>query len=157
MVWADREGNIGWQAVGIAPIRQTFSGLVPVPGNGSYEWSGYLPIIEKPNSSNPEKGYIATANQNITPSNYTRCDAICYTWSDPYRGERIDEVLSLRNDFNVEDMKALQVDVTSLPARTLVPFLENISQNDFDKEILKDLFEWDYQLKPNSIAASIYV
>ena len=157
MVWADREGNIGWQAVGIAPIRETFSGLVPVPGNGSYEWGGYLPILEKPNSSNPEKGYIATANQNITPSNYTRWDAIGYTWSDPYRGERIDEVLSRRNDFNVEDMKALQVDVTSLPARTLVPFLENISQNDFDKEILKDLFEWDYQLKPNSIAASIYV
>ena len=157
MVWADREGNIGWQAVGIAPIRETFSGLVPVPGNGSYEWGGYLPILEKPNSSNPEKGYIATANQNITPSNYTRWDAIGYTWSDPYRGERIDEVLSRRNDFNMDDMKALQVDVTSLPARTLVPFLENISQNDFDKEILKDLFEWDYQLKPNSIAASIYV
>ena len=156
MVWADREGNIGWQAVGIAPIRKTFSGLVPVPGNGSYEWGGYLPILEKPNSSNPEKGYIATANQNITPSNYTRWDAIGYTWSDPYRGERIDEVLSRRNDFNMDDMKALQVDVTSLPARTLVPFLENISQNDFDKEILKDLFEWDYQLKPNSIAASIY-
>ena len=45
MIWADKAGNIGWQAVGIAPIRNNFSGLVPVPGNGTYEWDGYLPII----------------------------------------------------------------------------------------------------------------
>lgn len=157
MVWADREGNIGWQAVGIAPIRKNFSGLVPVPGDGSYEWGGYLPILEKPNSLNPDKGYIATANQNITPSDYNRWDAIGYAWSDPYRGQRINEVLSQRNEFNMDDMKSLQVDVTSLPARILVPLLKNISLNDFDKEILRDLFGWDYQLKPNSISASIYV
>ena len=48
MIWADKNGNIGWQSVGIAPIRRNFSGLVPVPGDGSYEWDGYLPIIEKP-------------------------------------------------------------------------------------------------------------
>ena len=67
MVWADKKGNIGWQAVGIAPVRNNFSGLVPIPGDGRYEWDGYLPIMEKPNLSNPEKGYIATANQNVTP------------------------------------------------------------------------------------------
>ncbi len=45
MIWADRDGNIGWQAVGIAPLRRNFSGLVPVPGDGRYEWDGYLEII----------------------------------------------------------------------------------------------------------------
>ena len=54
MIWADREGNIGWQAVGIAPIRNTHSGLVPVMGDGRYEWVDYLPIIEKPNIFNPK-------------------------------------------------------------------------------------------------------
>ena len=53
MIWADKNGNIGWQSVGIAPIRRNFSGLVPVPGDGSYEWDGYLPINEKPNIKNP--------------------------------------------------------------------------------------------------------
>ena len=48
MVWADKDGTIGWQAVGIAPIRNTHSGLVPVMGDGNYEWDGYLPIKEKP-------------------------------------------------------------------------------------------------------------
>ena len=50
MIWADKKGNIGWQAVGIAPIRRNWSGLVPVPGDGRYEWDGYLPITDKPHS-----------------------------------------------------------------------------------------------------------
>ena len=48
MVWADRKGNIGWQSVGIAPIRKNWSGLVPIPGDGRYEWSSYLEIKKKP-------------------------------------------------------------------------------------------------------------
>ncbi|MBT4221644.1 MAG: penicillin acylase family protein, partial [Cryomorphaceae bacterium] len=72
MVWADKYGDIGWQAVGIAPIRKTHSGLVPVNGNGKFDWEGYLPIIEKPNSFNPENGYLSTANQNVTPDTYNR-------------------------------------------------------------------------------------
>jgi penicillin amidase len=42
MIWADRDGNIGYQAVGIAPQRPNWSGLVPVPGDGRYEWDGFL-------------------------------------------------------------------------------------------------------------------
>ncbi|MEQ8245106.1 penicillin acylase family protein, partial [Fulvivirga sp.] len=56
MIWADPKGNIGWQSVGIAPLRRNFSGMVPVPGDGRYEWDGYLPIIEKPNTLNPSQG-----------------------------------------------------------------------------------------------------
>ncbi|PTL98905.1 MAG: penicillin acylase family protein, partial [Bacteroidetes bacterium] len=121
MIWADKEGNIGWQAVGIAPIRNNFSGLVPVPGDGSYEWDGYLPIIEKPHAYNPEQGFLATANQNVTPEDYTHWNAIAYSWSDPYRGDRVNEVLSSGKKMTMDDMKALQVDYLSIPARTLVP------------------------------------
>ncbi|MEY4728380.1 MAG: hypothetical protein RLZZ390_904, partial [Bacteroidota bacterium] len=56
MIWADKKGNIGWQAVGITPIRTTHSGMVPVPGNGKYEWKGFLPIKERPYVFNPAKG-----------------------------------------------------------------------------------------------------
>ena len=70
MIWADKSGNIGWQAVGIAPIRKNFSGLVPVPGDGRYEWAGYLPIKEKPHRYNPPEGFIATANNDLTPPGY---------------------------------------------------------------------------------------
>ncbi len=83
MIWADRDGNIGWQAVGIAPLRRNFSGLVPVPGDGRYEWDGYLEIKQKPNAFNPAVGFIETSNSNYTPPDYPNLDAIAYTWTDP--------------------------------------------------------------------------
>ena len=157
MIWADKEGNIGWQAVGIAPIRNNFSGLVPVPGDGSYEWDGYLPIIEKPHAYNPEQGFLATANQNVTPDDYTHWNAIAYTWSDPYRGDRVNEVLSSGKKMTMDDMKALQVDYLSIPARTLVPYLKDLPLSGRTSEAFKLLNDWDFKLEPNSIAAAIYI
>ena len=158
MVWADKKGTIGWQAVGIAPIRRNFSGLVPVPGDGRYEWDGYLPIIEKPNDFNPEKGFIATANQNVTPAEYTQWDAIGFSWSDPYRGDRVNEVLGNTSEkLTMEDMKALQTDYLSLPARTLVPLLKNLDFEGKAAEAREKLNGWDYRLEANSVPAAIYV
>ena len=156
MIWADKEGNIGWQAVGIAPIRNNFSGLVPVPGNGNYEWEGYLPIIEKPNTFNPKKGFIATANQNVTPESYTHWNAIGYTWSDPFRGNRINEIISPNDSLTLEDLKAIQVDYLSLPARALTPMLLKIAMQGRNNEAKSKLKNWDYHLDPHSIAAAIY-
>ena len=157
MVWADINGDIGWQAVGIAPVRKNFSGLVPVHGNGKYEWSGYLPIPEKPSSLNPKTNFIATANQNLTSNSYPHWDAIGFTWSDPFRGDRINQVLSSKNDFTMLDMKSLQVDVTSIPAQILVPYLSNVLLDDFENQQKERLLNWDFRLDSNSIAATIYV
>ena len=157
MIWADKKGNIGWQAVGIAPIRNNFSGLVPVPGDGTYEWDGYLPIIEKPNTFNPAKGFIATANQNVTPESYTHWNAIGYTWSDPFRGDRIDEILSPNDSLTLEDLMSLQVDYLSIPARTLTPMLLKITMQGLNDEAKSKLENWDYRLDPHSIEAAIYV
>jgi penicillin amidase len=157
MIWADKEGNIGWQAVGIAPIRNNFSGLVPVPGDGSYEWDGYLPIIEKPHAYNPKKGFLATANQNVTPEDYTHWNAIAYSWSDPYRGDRVNEVLSSGNKMTMDDMKALQVDYLSIPARILVPYLKELSFKGKVKKAQSFLANWNYKLESDAIEAAIYV
>ncbi|MBN08763.1 MAG: penicillin acylase family protein [Flavobacteriaceae bacterium] len=157
MIWADKKGNIGWQAVGIAPIRSNFSGLVPVLGNGDYEWEGYLPIIDKPNELNPSRGFIATANQNVTPKSYKYWNAIGFSWSDPYRGERVNEVLNQKTPLNMNIMKNLQVDVTSIPAKILIPLLNNISFNQKNSNIKEKLFDWDFKLEPNSVPAAIYV
>ncbi|MEJ2584742.1 MAG: penicillin acylase family protein [Robiginitalea sp.] len=157
MVWADTEGNIGWQAVGIAPVRKNFSGLVPVPGDGRYEWDGYLPIVEKPHSLNPASGFIQTANQNVTPETYEHWEAIGYSWSDSFRGRRIEEVLEAGGEFDLEKMKALQVDYLSIPARTLVPYLENLELKGPPGEALEYFEGWDFVLSPNSIPAALYV
>jgi len=158
MVWADREGNIGWQAVGIAPVRKNFSGMVPVPGDGRYEWEGFLPIKQKPHIYNPEIGFIATANQNVIPEDYTHWDAITYIWSDPYRGDRVNEVLGSGKKLSMEDMMKLQTDYFSIPARTIVPLLKNLSFNDtLIERARKKLLEWDYMLDKESVPAGIYV
>lgn len=157
MVWADRDGNIGWQAVGIAPIRRTHSGLVPVPGDGRYEWEGYLPIVERPHLVNPESGYIATANQNVTPLSYNHWDAVGFEWSDPYRGNRVKEVLGSGKIQSMADMMALQTDYLALPAVQLIPILRGLKSNNADVLwAINELESWDKQMTQNSIAATIY-
>lgn len=157
MIWADKEGTIGWQAVGIAPIRKNFSGLVPVPGDGRFEWDGYLPIVEKPNAVNPSNGFIATANQNVTPKDYKHWDAIGFSWSDPYRGDRVNQVLESETPLTMEDMKTLQTDYHSLPAEILVPFLDSLNFTDVAAKAKKRLKNWDFKLEATSIPAAIYV
>ncbi len=159
MLWADRHGDIGWQAVGIAPIRRGFSGLVPIPGDGSYEWEGYLDIIKKPNIKNPEIGFFSTANQHVTPLGYEHMDAIGFSWSDPYRGRRVDEMLANGKKHAVMDMAQYVTDYTSLPARTLTPLLRHMT---FDDELIQEakdlIIAWeDFQLSADSKEAAIYV
>ena len=158
MVWADREGNIGWQAVGIAPIRRNWSGLVPVPGDGRYEWDGYLPIVAKPSVYNPPEGFFATANNHLTPADYPHMDAIGYEWSDPYRWARAVEVLGSGRLHSMADMMALQTDYLSIPARTVVPMLRHVAATDGDVERARQkLLSWDFVLDAESVAAAIYV
>ena len=160
MVWADRKGNIGWQAVGITPIRKGFSGMVPLKGDGSQEWSGYLPIVSRPNAYNPKEGFIATANQNVTPPQYPNIETtIGYAWADPYRANRISEVLSSGKKMTLNDMTALQTDYLAIPARQLMPLLKDLPLPfTGDKAMLiEPLLNWDYTLTKNSIIATIYV
>ena len=157
MIWADRDGNIGWQAVGIAPIRRNWSGLVPVPGDGRYEWDGYLPIRAKPSVYNPEEGYFATANSHLTPPDYPYMDAIGFEWSDPYRWTRAAEVLGSGRLHSMADMMALQTDYLSIPARTIVPMLRHVTTGGGDVERARQLLlAWDFVLEPTSVAAGIY-
>jgi penicillin amidase len=157
MVWADKKGNIGWQVVGYQPIRKNFSGLVPVPGDGRFEWEGRLPIKERPHTFNPAKGFFATANQNLTPENFNRWDATGFSWADPFRGNRINEVLGTDKKLSMNDMKALQVDYLSIPARTISPLLNNLSLQGKEAAAREQLKTWDFKLTPNSIEATIYV
>lgn len=157
MIWADKSGTIGYQAVGIAPVRKKSSGLVPVPGDGSYEWDGFLPIKELPNVTNPEKGFWATANQNVVAADYKHTDAIGKVWADPFRGDRINEVLSSGKKFSPQEMMALQFDYYSIPARTLIPLLTNLKSADAKtEEARQKLLNWNFILDPHSVEATIY-
>ena len=155
MVWADKYGDIGWQAVGIAPIRKTHSGMVPVSGEGSYKWEGYLPIKEKPNLYNPEIGYISTANQNVTTDDYNKWEAIGFDWADPYRGERITRVIESKEKFNIKEMLELQVDYYSIPSEQIINLSTGLIFNNI--EYFSMLEKWDKKLSKSSIEAGIYI
>lgn len=159
MIWADREGNIGWQATGISPIRNTHSGLIISLGDGSMDWDGFLPIEERPNVVNPKVGYLATSNENVTPSDYPHMNTIGFEWADSFRGDRVREVLAEGKKFTMEEMGALQNDYLALPARMLIPYLKSLSFEDGSnqKNLAEMLLEWDFVLDKNSIPAGIYV
>ena len=158
MIWADKKNNIAWQAVGVAPVRKNWSGMVPVPGDGSYEWDGYLPINKLPSVVNPAKGFWATANENNVPEKYPHRNAVGWTWAEKYRVERINEVLQNKAKVSMDDMMALQFDYLSLPARQLVPILERFKSNDANTEtVRKRLLKWNYVLHKDSVSAAIYV
>lgn len=163
MIWAGRptagrKGDIGWQAVGLAPVRKNWTGLVPVPGDGRFEWAGYLPIAKLPSKLNPVEGFIATANNNLTPIDYPYRNAIGWVWASPSRAHRIEEVLATGSRKNLVDFMQLQADYLSIPARTLVPLLEPLSSpDDLTERALSQLRRWKYTMEPGSVPAAIYL
>ena len=161
MVWADRAGNIGYQAVGVSPIRPNHSGLVPVPGDGRYEWDGFLPITALPSVLNPPKGYFGTAN-NYTlldvPASYPHWEALHYTWGDQMRAARVEEVLANARHMTVVDNMQLMMDELSIAARNLVPLLGGVPDlGPRAERARRMLLAWDGVLDKDSVEAAIYV
>lgn len=157
MVWVDRSGTIGWQAAGIQPLRRNWSGLLPVPGDGRYEWDGYLPITALPHEVNPSRGFVATANHYLFPNDYAYPEAMHYTWADPYRASRITEVLGSGRLFSVAEMARLQNDDLSIPARALVPLLKDLSLQTAASARARDvLATWDFVMDKGSVPAGIH-
>ena len=157
MVWAGRDGNIGYQAVGIAPQRPNWSGLVPVPGDGRYEWDGYLPIKALPHVLNPRKGFFNTSNNYLIPPGWPYKEALHYLWADPYRADRVEEFLNSGRMFSVSDMVELQNSDLSIPARSLVPLLRDLPfAGAASQAAAARLLHWDYVLDEDSVQAGIY-
>ena len=157
LVYADRRGNIGWIASGLAPIRKGWEGLFPVPGDsGEYEWDGYLSSADHPAVFNPAAHYIATANNNILPRGYEH--QLAFYWASPERYQRIVEVLGRSQKFSVEDFEQLQQDTVSLVARDFVSLLENWHPApDTEAADIKREFErWDANIARDSKLALIY-
>jgi len=164
IVFADRAGDIGEHSTGLAPLRKGFSGLLPLPANGRYEWAGFVPNAELPHSFNPPAGFIATANQKMIPAGYPY--AVGFEWAAATRFERIHEVLEAaghaRHKLTLTDMEALQTDVVSLLARRLQPLLRNalgsggtgVSKAVADAGGL--LLQWDCAVRADSPAAALY-
>jgi penicillin amidase len=156
LVYADVEGNIGWKVAGLTPVRQGWNGLLPVPGDGRFEWQGFLPSAELPGDFNPARHFLATANHNILPPGYTK--VLGFDWGSPERFQRVAEVLSEPGRrFTVADFERLQHDDVSLTAREMVDFLSQAQGVDEELRPWVDrLAKWDRVVSKESADAALY-
>jgi penicillin amidase len=158
LVYADTKGNIGWQVGGLTPIRDGFTGLLPVPGDeGRYEWKGYRKSAELPFEFNPARHYIATANHNIIPLGYTV--PLGYDgWASPYRIDRIREMLARGGKFDLDDFVRMQQDVTSLAARRFQQLIAAWAPeaNTRGARYVEEVKQWDAVLRADSRPALVY-
>jgi len=160
IVYADRDGNIGEHSTGLAPLRTNFNGLLPVPGTGEYEWSGFVPNAQLPHSYNPAAGFVATANQKTIPDSYPY--PMGYEWAPPTRFERIQEVLEearrAGHKLTIPDMEALQLDVVSPLARRMQVLLRRAlgAQGGNAGQAGQLILDWDGDLRADSPSAALY-
>ncbi len=149
-IYADRTGNIGYQATGKIPIRRNFEGDVPLDGaSGQFEWDGFIPFEQLPSFYNPASGIVATANQNPFPPRYPyRVDG---NFHDRYRIEQIRALLSAKPKLSVEDMLAIQKDVYSaydsfLAKKVIAAFSSRGSRDALVRESIDVLRRWNGQM-----------
>ena len=153
-VYADVHGNIGWKPGGLAPVRPNWDGLLPVPGDGRYEWRGYRDMDELPVEFNPERGWVATANEMNLPPGYDV--PLGWEWAGPYRRQRIGEVLNANDAMTVEGAVRLQTDYVSIPARRLHALLGRAKPVPEVGPALELLGGWNAELAPDSAAAALF-
>lgn len=157
-VYADTRGTIGWAVAGFSPVRPNWDGLLPVPGDGSFEWNGYFPAERLPFARNPEAGFLSTANEpNLPPDWDHTADQIGYEWLERSRADRISQVLAGGHAHDVASSCALQSDTTSLVARRLAGLLEGHGEASAGVAEAREIFRgWDHRLDVDSAPAALF-
>ena len=156
LLYADVDGNIGYQMPGKIPIRAKGDGSLPVPGwTDEYEWIGYIPFEELPYSFNPPEGYIVTANNAVVDADYPYL--IATVFAHGYRAQRIvDMIQDAPGLIDSDYIQKMQGDDMDLNAETLVPILLKTPVG-IDNEVYRQMLEnWDYQVNMESSAAALF-
>jgi len=157
-VYADVDGNIGYQTPGWIPIRNpNHTGRLPVPGwTDEYEWQGYIPFEELPHTYNPPEGYVATANNAVVSADYPY--PISYYWAQGYRALRIVEMIeNAPGPITVEYIQQMHGDNKNLNAVDLVPVLLQVPLDNIELENARALLrDWDYQDQMDSAPAALF-
>ncbi|WP_181349049.1 penicillin acylase family protein [Thalassobacillus sp. CUG 92003] len=146
-VFASQNGTIAYKANGLIPVYENpEDALLPLEGwHSENDWDGFIPFDELPTIVNPEQGYIATANNKIDNEAYPY--HISHSWAQPYRYQRITDMIEEKGQLNVEDMKAMQTDVKNLQAEEMVPRLLpllNEPDSEQKRQAIQLLNAWDF-------------
>lgn len=164
-VYAAPDGTFGWRPGGLVPIRPNWDGTMPVPGDGRYEWAGFYDADQLPAERNPDRGWVATANEMNLPVDYPNAErTVTYDWYHRYRYDRIAQVLDTADGFTVHDCVQLQTDTVNVAAqevqdalRSWRPNGEAVEHGELElAEVIAWLAEWDADATANSGEAALY-
>jgi penicillin amidase len=157
LLFADTQGNIAYQMPGDIPIRAKGDGTLPVPGwTDEYEWTGFIPFEDLPYTFNPKEGYIATANNQIPPSDYP--NFITHDWDYGFRAQRIvDMIQNAPGKIDIAYIQSMQGDDFDANGPVYVPLLLGLSElSDNEAKAQGLLNGWDYQARADSSAAAVF-
>lgn len=158
IVYADVEGNIGFQLSGDMPIRGGGHGTVPYRGDDpNGEWIGTIPFDELPMAFNPTSERIVTANDKLVDDSYPHF--LSCEWMNGYRGDRIRNLIDEHDEHTVDYSARIQTDVHSLAGEQLIPAmleLEPLPETGEGGEVLEALRAWDFELRPDDDGAICY-
>jgi penicillin amidase len=142
----------------LVPIRPNWDGLLPVPGDGRFEWAGRWNGEQLPRVYNPASGYITTSNEMNIPADYPYKERkLSFEWTNGSRHQRIDEVMSKANKFSIEDSMRLQNDQVSIPARRLVALLQSLSSDDPKTNAALGILKgWNASMDANAPAPALH-
>jgi len=155
-VYADVDGNIGYQMPGLVPIRKKGDGAVPSPGwVDDYEWTGFVPFEDLPYSYNPPKGYVASANNPVTTERYRYFIGGDFDYG--YRARRIvDMITEESSKITVNDVKAMQGDTLNILAQEIIPSLKGLPLAGAAQTAREILLGWDDRMETESAGAAVY-
>ena len=157
LVYADVDGNIGYQMPGDIPMRAKGDGSLPAPGwTDEYEWTGYIPFEQLPKTFNPTQGFVATANNAVVGADYPHL--ITTEWDYGFRAQRIvDMIQNAPGPIDIAYIQKMQGDDKDLNAETLLPVLQQLSLNDTHLEDARAILQnWDLQDQMDSAPAALF-
>jgi penicillin G amidase len=156
LVWADSGGSIGYKTVGRIPQRAGGSPDLPRDGaSGEDEWQGWIPYGELPELTDPERGYVVTANNRIEPDDYEH--HITSDYLDGHRAARIEQLIESEELHDLDSFGRIQTDMLSLPGLETARRLARLEPRTQDEtRAIERLRSWNGRMGRDSIAATIY-
>lgn len=156
--YADIDGHIAWTPAGYVPRRNGWTGMLPVPGSGQFEWAGNLTRNEMPKIVDPIEGFVATANEFNLPADWDHSlRPVGFEWTDSSRAVRIRDVLGHTPRHELWHSQRLQTDIHSVPAARLQRILMQHRPADAEGRLARDMImAWDTAMSPDSAAAALF-
>lgn len=157
VVYADVDGQIGYQCTGRIPIRDVWERGYRPGWDPRHQWQGLISFEGMPHVENPPRGWIGTANNRVAADDFPY--PLSGTWGNGYRGIRIRQMIESRSRLSRRDMAAMHLDTVSLRAVAGVPAVAKALEDHANpriREALGHLLAWDCRMEPDRIAAAIF-